>query len=127
MLDVEKIIGDYLRENMAVRVVATSPSAIEDPWVRITLIDDLATDGGAVNRSIESFLQIDCFAGRDGDKALARGLADDVRSLLRVAHTESFDSAVVSGAQTRISYQPDTKIEPEMPRYAVSASVWMHE
>ena len=124
--DAEKIIGAYLRTETAQRVVGTTPSSIEDPWIRLTLIDDESVDGGVVNHSMANYFQIDCFAGRNGTQATARSLAVQVRNLLADAHLETLSGGVVSGAETRMSHQPDTQQEPQMECYVVTATVWMH-
>lgn len=124
--DVEKIIGDYLRDEMAQRVGGNTPSSVEDPWLRLTLIDDEPVDGGRPNHAFANYLQIDCYSGRAGTRATARALAVQVRDLLAVAHEQTFVGGVVSGAETRMSRQPDTQFEPQMERYIVTATVWMH-
>lgn len=125
--DAEKIIGDYLRSEMTTteRVGGNTPASVEDPWVRITQIDDESMDGGVITRSVAVYLQIDCFAGRSGTKANARAMADEVCELLADAENQ-IAAAVVSGAETRMSRQPDTSFEPEMQRYIVTATIWMH-
>ena len=123
--DSEKVITAYLNANLSERVTGETPSNIEDPWVRVTLIDDEATDGGIANRAFACYFQIDCFAGRLGSQSTARTLATAVRNYLADAHLTTHSGAVVLGAQTRVSRQPDTSTEPEMQRYVVTATVWM--
>lgn len=123
--DAEKAIGDYLRGVLDTRVAGESPASVEDSWVRVTLIDDAATDGGRANRHFACYVQIDCFAGRSGTQATARALAVEVRNHLAVMHEQALDDVVVSGAETRMSRQPDTSFEPEMQCYSVTGTVWM--
>lgn len=124
--DVEKIIGDYLRDEVGQRVGGNTPSSVEDPWLRLSLIDSEATDGGVPNHAFANYLQIDCYSGRAGTRATARAIAVQACDLLAVAHDQTFVGGVVSGAQTRMSRQPDTQFEPQMERYIVTATVWAH-
>lgn len=126
----ERIVGDYLRTDAGVaaitdRVVGKTPSNVARPWVRVTLIDDPPVDGGVTDRAVAAQLQIDCFAGTDGDQEDA----DDLRVAVREALQEIAGvrgSAVVTGARCSSSRVPDATFEPAMERYIVAATVWMH-
>lgn len=132
MVDAEKALTGYLKTYpgvaaVAARVLGQTPDDLGPPWVRITLIDDPATDGGIVDYHIEALLQFDCYAGKAlNTQGAASDLSLAVREALRVANTASIDGAVVTGAQSTRFHQPDDDLgEPALERYVVTSTVWM--
>lgn len=126
--DAEKSLGEYLREQLAVKVLTRgAPRSIKDPWVRMTLLSDASTDGGIVDRAFDCYMQFDCYSGKDGDVAVARLLAVALRTSIRqLIHIGGqLDDAVVYGADLQMSHLPDTTFEPAMERYTVTGSIWM--
>lgn len=121
----ERIVGDYLRANMDARVVGKTPSDIEDPWLRVTLLDDSSTDGGVTDHLIEALLQIDVYAGRQGNQGTADDLRREARAYLQQINLADHDGAVVTGSRVSSARVPDPSIEGEMERYILTATVWM--
>jgi len=124
--DAESVIVAYLRDE-AFRASTATPDDREDPWVRVTLLDDPPTDGGVTDHHIEAFLQIDCYAGTaENSSVVASGLSIDVREALRTMKNAVLDDAVVTGARSSRAHIPDTAIgEAALERYIISATVWM--
>lgn len=132
--DAEKIVTAYLRGVAAIdaitggdRIVGKSPSNIARPWVRVTVLDDPSTDGGITDRHVAAYLQLDCFAGTDGDQETAADLKAAVRAALSEIHLASHSEAVVTGPPSGITAPriPDTSFEPAMERYAISATIYV--
>lgn len=111
-----------------VRVQTKVPDSLNGPWVRVTLLDDQATDGGITDHHVEAFLQLDCYAGKANNSAVEAGaLATLVREALRVMKDADLEDVVVTGARSSRAYEPDTSLgEPALERYVLSATVWMH-
>lgn len=129
----DKVITAHLKTDAAVttitdRIGGTTPSSIADPWVRITLLGDAPTDGGITDHLIAAYLQIDCFAGREGTQEIADNLSRAVRAALVTANTATHTGAVVTGCgnPTR-ARMPDTDFEPAMELYVLTATIYMHE
>jgi len=125
--DAESVIVAYLRDE-AFRVSTATPDDREDPWVRVTLLDDSSTDGGITDHHIEAFLQIDCYAGTaENSSVVASDLSIDVREALRTMKDAVLDGAVVTGAQSSRTHVPDTAIgEAALERYILQSTVYMH-
>lgn len=128
----EQVVGDYLREHAGVaalgaRIVGTTPRDTDQPWVRITLLGDPSVDDPA-DHLVAGYLQLDCYAGRDGGQAEADMLRRTVRAALGDIATASHVDAVVTGATVGGTLRlPDQDFEPARERYVVSATVWLHE
>jgi hypothetical protein len=114
--------------SLGARVLGQTPPALGLPWIRVTLIDDPATDGGIADHHVEAFMQFDCYAGKTTNtQKLASDLSLAVREALRVANAATIEGAVVTGARSTRFHQPDDDLgEPALERYVVSSTVWMH-
>jgi hypothetical protein len=129
----EKILGDYLREAPAVeaivgdRVATKTPRTLEEPWVRINVLDDPPAGKSSADHVIAFYVQLDCYAGKKGDQVLANLLARTVRALLGEMAKHEHEEAVISGAKVHGSRPlPDSTLEPTMERYVVTATIWAH-
>ncbi len=128
----QKVTIAYLKtvdavEKAGARVLTGTPSSRSAPWIRVTLLDDPATDGGIADHHIEAFMQIDVFAGEAKNIiATVDDLSIAVREALRVMNQAEHDGAVVTGAQSSRTHMPDTDEEPAMERFQISATIWMH-
>lgn len=129
----EKVVRAHLAADATVTAIAPAPrigprtpTSTEEPWVRITLFDDPPTDDG-VDHHIAAYMQIDCFAGTNGDQGDADDLSRAVRAALATMPSASHDGAVVSGIRrpTRARI-PDVDFEPAMERYTVTVTVYLH-
>jgi len=131
LLDAEKIVGDYLKDQPAVealkaRVVSKTPSTLDLPWVRITLLTPTNVTGTTrVEWLMAYYLQFDCYAGRDGGRPEAFALAAAVRSaLVEMPTVELPDAVATDAAFPSMPKEPDPDIERE--RYVIDGELWMH-
>jgi hypothetical protein len=134
--DAEQIITAHLKADADVvaitdRIKGQTPSTLAEPWVRITLLDDSATDGGVTDHAIAAFVQIDCFAGTAAantaeSQRRASLLSRTVRESLRTANLLPHDGAAISGADLHRAHQLDPDHEPAMHYYSITGTVWMH-
>lgn len=130
---IEKIVGDFLRGRGDItalvgnRVATKTPGTLDKPWVRITLVDDPPVKGSTADHLIAFYLQLDCYAGKDGDQTLASTLARTVRSAIGVIDKADHEGAVVTGAKVNGSRPlPDTDLDETMDRYIVTVTIWAH-
>lgn len=130
--DAEQIVGDYLRAHADIaalgpRIVGTTPSSTDGPWVRITQLDAANEPGSRVEHLIGYPIQLDCYAGRDGGQEEASILVRTVRAVLHAMPDHAHDEAVVSRVTfTSCPRIPDQDFEPVRERYALTALVRMH-
>lgn len=130
--DAEAVITAYLKTyaplaNLNTRISGSTPDSLGAPWVRVTLIDDPATDGGITDRHIAAFVQLDCYAGKTTNtQGRAKTVSQHVREALRVMNKATLPHAVVTGAQTSGGRFPDTELgEPALERFVLQSTVWM--
>jgi len=127
----EKVLGDYLRDNLSVDVVSRTPDDTSDPWARITLLGNPTVDRDRSDHLIEAVLQIDCFAGEatggQSSQSEAEQMSLETRELLRTMSETTHDDAVVTGAVVTGTFRdPDPDFEPARERYVMTTTVWMH-
>lgn len=119
--EVEAIVGE--------RVATRTPGSLDQPWIRVSVLDDPPTGRSSVDRHIEFYVQCDCYAGRGGSEEEAFLLARRVRELLGSNHLGEVEheEAVVSGSKATGSRPllDDTFDEP-LARYVVTATVWAY-
>ena len=127
----EEVITELLKADDAVAAITTrirpkTPKTLDEPWVRLTLLDDPPTDGGITNHHIEAYVDLECFAGEAGNQSTADNLSRAVIDALWTGHQQDLESGVITGpARWRRSRRPDQQHEPAMERYVVSATVWI--
>jgi hypothetical protein len=125
MIDVEKVIGKYLRTETGARVVGKTPDDTATAWVRLTLINDRQQH--ISDRFREAYVQLDCYAGSSGGQPEAIALGNELRAALVTIANGSHEAAVVSGARIEgHSRMPDTDFEPARERIMITATVWLH-
>lgn len=130
--DVERIVSDALRADPAVaaivgrRVVGKTPADTRQPWVRVTALDDAATDPDT-EHLLGVLLQLDCYAGEDGGQPEAAALSRAVRYALRdLPHSEAAGAVVTAVRNQRGARIPDTTEEPARERWIREAVVYIH-
>lgn len=130
--DAEKVVTAYLKAQpsltaLGARIVGSTPSALGDPWVRVTLINDPSTDGGIADVHIAALMQLDCYAGKTANsQGKAKAVSSAVRDALRVMNRAAHPDAVVTGAQTSGGRFPDTDLgEPALERFVLTSTIWM--
>lgn len=132
--DVEKIVGEYLRDNPTVsalvgdRVGGRHPRSLEEPWVKVVQIGDSVIGNSPVHL-VAVDLQLDCYGS--ADEYAAHGEASElsraVRAVLAEMPEETFAGAVVSDVKFGpLSRIPDTDLEPARERFILSATVYCH-
>jgi hypothetical protein len=132
--DVEKITGEYLRNDAAVialvgdRVGGKHPRSLSDPWVKIVQIGD-TTVGNLPVHLIAANLQFDCYGGEDEYTAhgeaseLARTLRDVLQAMPDDTHEDAVVSDVKFGPMSRV---PDSSLEPARERFILTATIYCH-
>ncbi len=127
----EKILADYLRSAPDVAAIAgervgtKNPRTLDEPWVRVTIYDDPPTGRSSVDHHVAFYVQLDCFAGKEGTQEEANFLGRTIRGLLGGMAQQDFDGAVLSGAKATGSRSlPDEDFDPTMDRYVVTGIVW---
>lgn len=131
-LDAERILTDYLLADDAVSAITTeilgqTPPKLQQPWARVSLLDDPSTHGAAVDWLIRAEIQIDVFAGTGGTQDDAADLSLVIRDAIAAMESADVEGAVVTAATSRRRRMPDdSAFKPPMPRYMVTATVWMH-
>jgi hypothetical protein len=132
--DVERLITTYLPTVAdVVAITATigtrTPPTLDDPWVRITLLDDSPAPSSPALHLIAAMVQVDCYAGAEHDygQAEASLLALTVRAALHAMPAAEHDGAVVTavkfGGTRRL---PDTDLQPARERYIFDGIVSCH-
>lgn len=130
--DAEKIVSGYLRTHTSItalgaRIVGKTPSSTDEPWVRVTQLDDRALGAHRADSHHEFYLQFDCYAGQSGGQPEASTLSRTVRAALAEIQGATLD-AVVAGVDFRSHARiPDTDVdEPARERFVLTALVYMH-
>lgn len=127
----EKIVADHIRDAPEVaaletRVVGTTPSSTDKPWVRYTQLDARAVDGARHEHLVEFYFQFDCYAGGQGGQPEANLLTRRVREAVVAMPEATHDDAVVTGAEIRSSARfPDGDFKPSRERFVMTAVVWI--
>lgn len=129
----EKIVVDFLVGRSPIeaivgnRVATKTPRSLDEPWVRVNLLDNPPVTGSTTDHLIASYLQIDCYAGKKGDQILASSLARAVRAAFGDIDAVAHEGATVTGAKVHGSKPlPDTELDKAMDRYIVTATIWAH-
>lgn len=124
--DAEKVISKHLRDETDERVVGKTPENTDESWVRLTLLDDPAVDGARHEHLIEAFVQLDCYAGREGGQPEANLLSRAIRAGVVDMPNHEHEDVTVTGATARRRRSPDPEFAPARERVIVTARVWMH-
>jgi len=135
ILDLEKITGDYLRNDpdvtaLGARVSGEIPKTFKNPWVRITQVDALnATGTPDVEHLVSYLLQYDAWAGEETDnqQAQASTLGRTVRAALVGMQGQTLQGAVVTGVEVRNDARvPDQDFDPPRQRRVLTVEIWAH-
>lgn len=133
MSDIESTLIAHLRADAPVtaitsRVATRTPPALEQPWVRLTLLDDPPHRSSRALHLFHAHVQLDCYGG-NGDQAQleARALSHAVRVAVHALPATALDGIVVS-AVTGLGRRrlPDDELQPARERYIVTATVTYH-
>jgi hypothetical protein len=131
--DGERLVANYLRDHPDIlaitigrRVSGKTPESINDPWVRVTMLDAANQENSRPEHLINYLLQCDCYAGQDGGQPEAKLLARTVRAVLD-GMPGTHDGVVVSSVRfTGMARVPDPGFEPARERVVLTAIVWAH-
>lgn len=126
MIDVEKVLSKYLRDQTKERIVGKTPESTDTSWVRLTLLDDPAVEGHRSDHLIEAYVQLDCYAGKSGGQPEANNLSLTIRQALVEIADHTLEGATASGSFPRRRRSPDPEFTPARERVIVTARVWMH-
>jgi hypothetical protein len=136
ILDIERITGDYLRNNAAVvalgaRVSGQLPKTFVKSWIRVTQIDAAnATGNLRVEHLVSYLLQYDCYAGEEADNAQlqASQLGRAVRAALIDMQDQTLEGAVITGVEVRNDARlPDLDFTPPRERRVLTVEIWAHQ
>lgn len=135
--NIEALVGKWLREHpdisdLGAHVGGEIPSSRLGPWVRVTLLGAPTDPVSGLPYFVESFLQLDCFAGkRATDDREGQMEAWRVKATAR-AVLEAMQGSIADGVaitQVRVdddSRVPDTSTEPATQRYILQIAVRTH-
>lgn len=125
--DVEKVISKYLRTETGERLVGKTPEDTDDSWVRLTRLDARTVGGDRHDHAIEAFVQLDCYAGKDGGQPEANTLGREIRAALIDMPNHTHAEATVSGVEIRSDARvPDQTFKVTRERVILTALVWLH-
>jgi hypothetical protein len=131
--DPELVLSAYLRAHHGVTALVDeigtqTPKKINEPWIRLVLIDGVGDRTSPALHLATALLQLDCYAGaeRTGAQAQASLIARTVQHAIQAMPTVAHDGAVVTKATASWRRLPDTSIEPQRERYIVEATITLH-
>lgn len=130
--DIEKLVSDHLRGYLGVRVVGQPPASKDTSWIQVVQLN--ASQGDQADHLVEFYLQLDCYAGKDGGQPEANQLARQARAVLvnlngKVDYTVGGnpESAVIGRIEINGDARiPDGDFEPSRERRILTCSVWGH-
>jgi hypothetical protein len=123
----ERIVSDFLRERLSVRVVGQPPGNTTTSWVRVTQLSAVADGDDPTGHLVDHYLQLDCYAGREGGQPEAMTLGMQVRDALwEITEADPDDAVVTAGRADGPFHNPDDSFEPARERGIVTAHAWMH-
>lgn len=132
IVDIEKLVARYLRDNtdveaLGTRVRATTPSkstgGVADPWVRVRMLDSRRITRS--NWLINYLVQIDVYAGATGGQPEANLHARTIDAALDAMPGQHPDG-VVTKATTSLTHLPDGDFEPARERVLITAEITAH-
>lgn len=134
MPDLEQLVIDYLAGVTAVTAITDqigtrTPLSIDDPWIKVTTLDDAQKPGSPTLHLIDGLVQIDCYAGsaRTGAKAEASALALKVREAIVAMPAASGLLGVVTSARVpSLRPLPDEDFDPARDRYILTCELVAH-
>lgn len=127
MINIEKLVADYLRDALEVRVVAKTPDHRDERWVKLTMIGAPSDPVSSVDHLVEYFVQLDSYAGGEGGQPEAMETAIAVRGALHAMPDQGFDDAVVSSVRfSSMNRLPDVAFEPARERVVLDALIHAH-
>lgn len=134
-IDTTKATASFLRDHAELqaaigrRVVVKTPSQVDDPWVRYTMLDQPKVPGGRTEHLTTALLQWDCYAGAHGGQPEAASIGYLIRHLLtsELPGSALDDGTVVTDVQV-IGHMrmPDGDFEPERERVILTTQVVAH-
>lgn len=129
-MDIERLVGMYLRDN-GIRAVTETPNDKTDGWVRYMLISEPEAALLPTRWIVEPLVQIDVYASASGlNGSQIAEIADakeTVIALFGVMPNESHEEGVVTATKVLTSSRtPDTVLEKARQRYIIQVRIWAH-
>lgn len=130
MIDIEPLVIAWLNDAdpaLGAPAATKVPDSLDDPFIRVTLIDSRADRQIPTTSHSSSYLQVDVYAGATGGQVEAKTIARAVVERLHAmpgTHAQGVVSAV-TGIGARPS--PDPTTQPARDRYLVTCDVYAHE
>jgi hypothetical protein len=133
IVDPEALVVAHLRATSAVtaitsRIGSRHPLEHDQPWVKVTLLDEQPAPGSPALHLTGPLVQIDCYAGSDRETAQARAslLARTVREAVHAMPAASHTGAVVTSSRAGMRRLPDTDFDPARERYVLTCDLTAH-
>lgn len=127
MVETVSLTRAHLAAALAVHVATETPGTTDEPWVRITLIDDIPNPRSRPLHHHRAYLQLDCYAGEDGGTVEAESVATDVVAAVTAMSEATHASGVVTYSKvTGRRMLPDGDFAPARPRVIVEAALSLH-
>lgn len=114
--DVAAIVGT--------RIGTKTPRTLTKAWVRIQVIDERQAPRSSADHLVTAYVQLDCYAGEEGDEVAAATLARTVRASL-VAMPGEHDEGTVTSVRVGSRPLPDVDLEA-IDRHIVTGTVVAH-
>jgi len=126
MIDIEKLLTEYLKDETEHRIVGEVPASTGTAWVKVVLLD---TDDRTrpTDYLLRYFVQLDCYAGKDGGQGEAQGVAADVRAAIMDLPQADVDATVTCVIMRGPRRVPDTAFETARQRYVLEAELYVSE
>lgn len=128
MIDIEALLTTYLKAETGERIVGETPAAIDEPWVKLTLLDVLDRTR-PTDHLLRYPVQLDCYAGTPGPtgQGEAFDIASAIRGFLLDMKGETFSDCVVTNVEVRGPRRiVDTALTPPRQRYILEAEIDVH-
>jgi hypothetical protein len=108
------------------RVATKTPRKLEEPWLRVQLLDEAQAPRSSADHLVTAYAQIDCYAGKKGDEVLAATLARTVREAIVAMPDAAHEDATVSSTRVGSRPLPDTDLDETVDRHIVTATIVAH-
>lgn len=125
MIDIERLVSDYLRDQ-EIRVVGKPPKDRDSAWVMVTMLASPKDPTSTVDWLIAYLVQLDCYAGASGGQPEANDLASEVWDAIEELPQSDHDIGVVTATRSSAIRQPDVEFEPARDRVIIRSTIHAH-
>lgn len=123
MIDAERLVHDYLDDELDTRVVGRTPPDTSGTWITLVQLDARAVDDHRSDHVIDYLLQLSIYAGsQQAVWSLALAARAALKNMIGV-HDLGVVTGVIFTGMPRI---PDTDFKPARERVILTARVIAH-